>query len=117
MSEFLSRSPRALRDEHGYLLRELIANENAWDRLINFVSIEEPVRTLLRVSDSQTPNLCHIALLFLSTKEKVLSATAILEEQTCYLGLLRSIDGLFTYRESDIVSDLAIAAGQVNTDG
>jgi len=105
-----------LLSEKEYLRKEFIQKDEAWELITIFYRIVEPIRILLRISDSNEPSLRKIAKLF-DTCEKTcikLAEDAYTSHPIRFPLLVANVTDYCIKRKSDIVSDLAKAAAMIN---
>ena len=111
----LQRSPNDLKAEHAALRSEFILNEQTWARIKVFVEVEVPVRTALRISDSNALSLAQMAFVFKRAKTSSLKGAMEAEANfpALYLDLTEKISALFDKRAKDVVTKLCLAAAMV----
>ena len=104
LREFVTRSKNSLKLEYHYLTENVIMSQAFWDRIRFFVSVEIPIRTLLRISDGHSPNLSEIAYGFEHARTLSLAASAAAEVKfpQHYERLQEQVDAKFIKRETDI---------------
>lgn len=111
----MQRAPADQKAEFTALEEELISNSLEWERIKNFVDVENPIRQLMRVSDGHVPNLSSIALGYDLAKGKCTAAIAAAEVKypDVYAGLNIVVTHLLEKRRRDIVTPLCLAAAMV----
>lgn len=104
-----------IRAEYKSLADDFIYNQTTWKRIKVFVAIEVPVRTLLRISDGDSPNLVHISSAFEQAMRESLKATLSAENvfPTVYTDFQTKISALFNKRKIDIVTKLCLAVSMI----
>jgi hypothetical protein len=103
------------RVEYTALDEDLVSNAPAWERIKIFTDIEVPIRTLLRVSDGQKPNLTEICYGFEFAKTQSVAAAVEAEGKypVEYVGLSDRVETAINKRKKDIVTSLCLAAAMV----
>jgi Protein of unknown function (DUF 659) len=115
LREYLARAAAEQRVEYTALDEDLVSNTPAWERIKIFTDIEVPIRTLLRVSDGQKPNLTEICFGFEFAKTRSVAAAVEAEGKypVEYVGLSDRVETAINKRKKDIVTSLCLAAAMV----
>jgi hypothetical protein len=95
-------------------LKKLVLDDSTWEKLVCYLSVEIPLRQLLRFSDRNTPTLSEICYKFATAKRECIKFSETLEQKPFYPGYKLKIEQLFGKREKDICTDLAKAASKVS---
>ena len=109
------RSSTDLKAEHTSLRNDFILNEQTWSRVSVFLDVEVPIRTALRISDSNAPNLGQMAQVFERSIAESMKGAMKAEGEfpAIYPDLAEKIRILCDRRRVDVVTKLCLAAAMV----
>lgn len=108
------RAKPEVRAEHKAIEQAVIFSDVAWKRLNLFCDVLTPIRVMLRITDSNTPNLHILKYAFDDArKQSVAAAEEAAKDATLnslHLNLKSKVEAAFNKRRSDIVTRTALAA-------